>query len=113
MPGAQPEQPEQPESEVVRLRRELKEAKAECAHWKANHDHMAEVKRAVLDRPDLAERAQLVQKLITERDAGCGVDHLLVANFLHEALGSLKGKNPSLELVREGIHRALAELRQK
>lgn len=38
-------------------------------HWKANHDHMKEVKRAVLDRPDLAERAALVVKLVEERDA--------------------------------------------
>ncbi len=38
-------------------------------HWKANHDHMAEVKRAVLDRPDLGERATLVQKLVAARDS--------------------------------------------
>jgi len=37
-------------------------------HWKANHDNMAEIKRAVLDRPDLKERAGLVMKLIAERE---------------------------------------------
>lgn len=37
-------------------------------HWRANHDRAVETKRAVLDRPDLAERASLVRRLQRERD---------------------------------------------
>ena len=34
--------------------------------WKANHDNQVKLKQIILDRPDLRERAALVQKLIEE-----------------------------------------------
>jgi len=48
----------------------------EVAKWKANHDNQVAIKRAVLDRPDLGDRAASVLKLFAERDAAlarCGV----------------------------------------
>lgn len=36
--------------------------------WKANHDNQVALKRALMDRPDLKERAALVEKLAAERD---------------------------------------------
>lgn len=42
--------------------------RAERDMWKSNHDNQVAIKRAVLDRPDLKERATLVQALISERD---------------------------------------------
>ncbi len=36
--------------------------------WKANHDNQVALKAALLDRPDLKERAALVQSLAAERD---------------------------------------------
>lgn len=36
--------------------------------WKANHDNQVEIKKAVLDRPDLADRARTILKLVEERD---------------------------------------------
>lgn len=38
-------------------------------HWKANHDNQVEIKAAVLDRPDLGDRARKVQALVAERAA--------------------------------------------
>lgn len=59
------------ESDENRLRSiaaRLEQLTAERDHWKANHDEAVRVKRTLLDRPDLAERATLVQELIRERD---------------------------------------------
>jgi hypothetical protein len=36
--------------------------------WKAAHDNQAKLKRIISDRPDLKERAKLVEELIKERD---------------------------------------------
>jgi hypothetical protein len=36
--------------------------------WKASHDNQVELNRLLRDRPDLKERAALVDKLITQRD---------------------------------------------
>lgn len=47
---------------------ERDEAIAQRDHWKANHDRMAEVKRAVLERPDLGDRSGRVVALQAECD---------------------------------------------
>jgi hypothetical protein len=39
---------------------------ADRDHWKANHDNAVAIKAAVLDRPDLGDRAKRVQELIGE-----------------------------------------------
>ena len=35
--------------------------------WKSNHDNQVELKRIIAARPDLAERAQMVEKLMKEK----------------------------------------------
>jgi len=44
----------------------LLELRAEVAHWKTNHDNQVAIKREVLDRPDLGERAASVLALRAE-----------------------------------------------
>ena len=57
------------EDQCMTFMNQRTDAEHERDQWKANHDNQLEIKRAVLDRPDLGERATLVQKLITERNA--------------------------------------------
>lgn len=45
------------------------DAERERDKWKASHDNQVNLRRALMDRPDLKERAFLVQGLATERDA--------------------------------------------
>jgi hypothetical protein len=59
-----------------RLERELAEAKREAAQWKASHDNQVNLRRALVDRADLKERARLIEEMnrgltaaIAERDA--------------------------------------------
>jgi chromosome segregation ATPase len=50
------------------LERELAEAREDRDVWKANHDNQVALNRLLRDRPDLGERAKLVDELIQERD---------------------------------------------
>lgn len=54
------------ECELADLRAQLVEARKERDHWKANHDRAVEIKRAVLDRPDLGDRAKSVLQLVAD-----------------------------------------------
>jgi len=36
--------------------------------WKAAHDNQVNLKRMLMDRPDLKERSMMIEKLIAERD---------------------------------------------
>lgn len=42
------------------------EAMKECVFWKASHDNQVHLKRTLMDRPDLKERATLVVKMSQE-----------------------------------------------
>ncbi len=42
--------------------------KAERDMWKANHDNQVNLRRMLMDRPDLKERAELIQKLMAENE---------------------------------------------
>lgn len=55
-------------------------AEAERDHWKANHDNAVAIKAAVLDRPDLGDRAKRVQELIAENTALRGLVAQLTLN---------------------------------
>jgi NTP pyrophosphatase (non-canonical NTP hydrolase) len=48
---------------------ELRYWREEAHRWKANHDNQVKLKAALMDRPDLQERARLVTRLAAERDA--------------------------------------------
>lgn len=50
------------------LERELNDARAELAHWKANHDNQVKIKSTLIQRPDLGDRAPRIQKLIEENE---------------------------------------------
>jgi outer membrane murein-binding lipoprotein Lpp len=54
---------------VDKLERERDEARAEAAKWKANHDNQVALKSAIIQRPDLRDRAERVQGLIKELNA--------------------------------------------
>lgn len=47
----------------ARLGRELEEARAERDTWKANHDNQVKLRRELMDRPDLGDRAKSLQEL--------------------------------------------------
>ena len=53
--------------------KEIQRITAERDQWKANHDNQVELKRALMDRPDLGDRASRVvamhEKLLTCRRA--------------------------------------------
>jgi len=63
-------------------KRELNEARAEAAKWKANHDNQVALKSAIIQRPDLRDRAERVQSLIQERDALCKALELIEDRFV-------------------------------
>lgn len=52
----------------VCLKAELERVTKERDQWKANHDNQVAIKAALLDRPDLKDRAKRIQELIAERD---------------------------------------------
>lgn len=66
---------------------ELNDARAELAHWKANHDNQVKIKSTLIQRPDLGDRAPRIQKLIEEnetmreaiREAAHAMDNLIIA----------------------------------
>ncbi len=47
----------------ARLGRELEEARAERNTWKANHDNQVKLRRELMDRPDLGDRAKSLREL--------------------------------------------------
>ena len=51
------------------LERELADMTKDRDEWKANHDNQVAINRALRDRPDLGERAKLVDALTKQRDA--------------------------------------------
>jgi len=50
-------------NEVDLLKIELEKSRAETAKWKSSHDNQVELKRQLMDRLDLGERAASLQKL--------------------------------------------------
>ena len=55
-------------AELTALRAAVAQAEAERDAWKANHDNQVAIKRAIMDRPDLGDRAASVMALVAERD---------------------------------------------
>jgi len=51
------------EKEVDLLKRQLAESRTETHFWKSSHDNQVELKRQLMDRPDLKDRAASLQKL--------------------------------------------------
>jgi len=51
------------------IERELADMTKDRDKWKANHDNQVAINRTLRDRPDLGERAKLVDALTKQRDA--------------------------------------------
>jgi hypothetical protein len=91
---------------------------AERDKWKANHDNQVVINRTLRDRPDLGERAKLVEALTKQRDhykAACdqySEDEMLCKfqevtkqrDALAEALGPFVTLNPLSKRVQERWH---------
>ena len=61
-----------------KLERERDKALAEAAHWKANHDNQVAIKSALIQRPDLGDRAQRIEAIREAiRDAHAALDGCL------------------------------------
>jgi hypothetical protein len=70
------------------------DAEREIEAWKANHDNQVELKRIIAARPDLAERAPMVERLVSERNAALkSLAELLAALVRYE--GDVDGEAPS------------------
>jgi len=81
-----------------KLESELAEVTKQRDEWKANHDNQVAINRTLRDRPDLGERAKLVDALTKQRDA------------LAEALTEIRawGHHSTKERLRCFINKALA-----
>jgi len=91
--------------QIEQLERELAEAINQGDMWKANHDNQVAINRAIRDRPDMGERARLVDELIKHRDT--------LASALRESqrqLQYLDEKKPRVttELVMQIVEEALS-----
>jgi hypothetical protein len=76
--------------------------------WKAAHDNQVELKRIIAARPDLKERAPMVEKLMAERNRAQGWSTLQ-----HERIGKLEQalKYASVEIaeLRHQIRETIME----
>jgi hypothetical protein len=75
-------------------------AEVERDMWKSNHDNQVEIKRIIAARPDLKERAPMVEKLMAERNRAQGWSTLQ-----HERIKRLeaviRGLNAAHEILPE------------
>lgn len=67
--------------------------------WKANHDNQVELKRIIAARPDLKERAPMVEKLMSERNRAQGWSTLQ-----HEKIKRLENM-PAKEMLANLLER--------
>ena len=80
----------------------LQEVTKQRDEWKANHDNQVAINRALRDRPDLGERAKLVDALTKQRDALAEALQLFENCFdcyectgtAEKALAATKGEKP-------------------
>jgi hypothetical protein len=56
------------EEQRDRLKHELAEVLQQRDEWKANHDNQVAINRILRDRPDMGERAKMVDELIQQHD---------------------------------------------
>lgn len=53
---------------VAQQRVSIRQLTSQCTHWKDNHDNQVKIKAALLDRPDLKDRAPRVVALGVENE---------------------------------------------
>jgi hypothetical protein len=90
------------------LERELEEARKQRDKWKANHDNQVAINRTLRDRPDLGERAKLVDALTKQRDALAGalksLCRAIISEEPHGITGLLKQSEAFLSATKGGSH---------
>ncbi len=87
--------------------------KAERDMWKASHDNQVNLRRMLMDKPDLKERAELIQKLMAEKESAekQAMDHLVsIQASFNEASLKLIAENERLERENKGLKETLASL---
>jgi seryl-tRNA synthetase len=81
---------------------------AERDKWKANHDNQVVINRTLRDRPDLGERAKLVDALTKQRDALAGalksLCRAIISEEPHGITGLLKQSEAFLSATTGGSH---------
>lgn len=76
----------------------IAELESQVTHWKSNHDEQLKVKRQLLDRPDLQDRAASIKKLEAENNKlKCQV---LIEQAKNKDLAYLRGRVIELEHLR-------------
>ena len=76
----------------------IEQVERERDMWKANHDNQVEIKRIIVARPDLKDRAPMVEKLMAERNRAQGWSTLQHARIkrLESAIRKLDPTNENL-----------------
>jgi len=84
------------EAHARQLKCELADMTKDRDEWKANHDNQVSINRTLRDRPDLGERAKLVDALIQQRDeANIKRDEIFQAlnkerQWMHEKMEAIR-----------------------
>jgi len=90
------------------LERELEEARKQRDKWKANHDNQVAINRTLRDRPDLGERAKLVDALTKQRDALADALRIIASDgkdqFQWSATKAIELARKALAAVKGGSH---------
>lgn len=92
---------------IISLRQQLAEVTRERDHWKANHDHQVDVKRQLMDRPDLADRARSVVEL-NARIAELESTYTPTENWATERAARIAAQAES-ERMRKALEKIAAE----
>ena len=98
------------------LERELEEARKQRDKWKANHDNQVAINRTLRDRPDLGERAKLVNALTKQRDALAEALELFLSRVRYTSVfmngnptgGTFDYRSHGFDAEVELAHKALA-----
>lgn len=90
------------------LERQLADMTKDRDKWKANHDNQVAINRTLRDRPDLGERAKLVDALTKQRDALAGalksLCRAIISEEPHGITGLLKQSEAFLSATKGGSH---------
>ena len=90
----------------------IREVEAERDQWKANHDNQVELKRALMDRPDLGDRAVTVQKITAQlaEQADWILNQKSVGHNLRNILNTAHGKHEAAEAKLKACRETLEQV---
>jgi hypothetical protein len=90
--------------EADALRGRIAELERDRDQWKANHDNQAALKAALLDRPDLKDRATLVQSMAADRERLRAENEALRADLQQRINDEADIHYSGEEQARSGVH---------